>query len=220
MTWYAVSCGREVGVFSDWKKVESSVVNHPGGNYKVFKTEAQALRYLNPDAVISRDGGGRAAPEALLINKVYISSYYYSGKAGYGAVIVKGDGSIETYYGPVAVDRNFDQSRSELYALYAALSITKENIIVYIDSSYVYDIMTKRIAEYSAAKFKGVKHADLLQACREYMVGRQVIFRQANNTGSANTATQSNNTVDMRHIREARDLASSGSSLPLPPLSP
>lgn len=47
MKYYAVKSGRNTGVFTDWETCKKSVSNFSGAEYKSFKTETEALAYLN-----------------------------------------------------------------------------------------------------------------------------------------------------------------------------
>jgi hypothetical protein len=64
--WYAVSKGRETGVFSSWKRVHVSIIGHPGAKFRRFKTRPEAESWLAeqfslqglipPDEELSVDG--------------------------------------------------------------------------------------------------------------------------------------------------------------------
>lgn len=49
--YYAVTVGREVGVYCDRETVKGLVQGHSGGNYKKFKTEEEALAYFDQHQV-------------------------------------------------------------------------------------------------------------------------------------------------------------------------
>ena len=46
MKYYAVKKGRKTGIFTDWTSCKEAVDAFPGAEYKSFKTEAEALLYL------------------------------------------------------------------------------------------------------------------------------------------------------------------------------
>lgn len=46
MKYYAVKCGRERGIFTNWEEVETSINGYSGAEFKSFKKEEDALIYL------------------------------------------------------------------------------------------------------------------------------------------------------------------------------
>lgn len=47
--YYAVACGRQVGIFQTWTEAEKQVRGFPGAKHKRFDTEEEAKLYLeNP----------------------------------------------------------------------------------------------------------------------------------------------------------------------------
>ena len=47
MKYYAVRCGRKTGIFTDWASCKEAVDGFPGAEFKSFKKESDALRYLD-----------------------------------------------------------------------------------------------------------------------------------------------------------------------------
>jgi ribonuclease HI len=49
MPWYGVQSGRVVGVFTDWKDVQRSIMGFPGAKFKKFENEASARAFCLGD---------------------------------------------------------------------------------------------------------------------------------------------------------------------------
>jgi hypothetical protein len=45
--WYAISKGREIGVFSVWKRVHIAIIGYPGAKFRRFKTRSEAEDWLS-----------------------------------------------------------------------------------------------------------------------------------------------------------------------------
>ncbi len=57
MAYYAVKEGKEVGIYSTWAECEAQVKGYSGAKYKKFKTENEALEFINgiiPKEVINK----------------------------------------------------------------------------------------------------------------------------------------------------------------------
>jgi ribonuclease HI len=101
-------------------------------------------------------------------------------KAGYGVFVSRPDGStVETFSAPLAADEPQTNQRAELRALHHALSYalavpSEERIIIYSDSQYGIDCLTKWAPGWAAAGWrkadkKPVLHTDLIKPCVEML---------------------------------------------------
>jgi ribonuclease HI len=55
MPWYGVQSGRVVGVFTDWKDVQRSIMGFPGAKFKKFEDEASARAFCLGDTHFGDD---------------------------------------------------------------------------------------------------------------------------------------------------------------------
>lgn len=48
MSFYAVSCGRKIGIFQSWSECNASVKGYPNASYKKFDTLEEAKKFIQP----------------------------------------------------------------------------------------------------------------------------------------------------------------------------
>jgi len=159
---YSVARGRKTGIFSAWfgpGNAEEQIKGFAGARYKGFVTIEEAREWLKsmergdqPTGRKARDKkGGRAEtaaadPEqALKAGTVVIYTdggcSYNPGPGGYGAVILR-DGQRQEISGGYRLTTN---NRMELAGCIEALKALKvrSSVVVYSDSKYVVDAVTK-----------------------------------------------------------------------------
>jgi len=149
--YYAVSKGRNTGIFTTWDETKNSVDGYKGAVYKSFPTLAEAEKWLkNP--VITKTKSVKKTVKAPAEKPVGNDStvIIYSdggsinnpGPGGYGAVIIRGNDIKEIAEGFRLTTNN----RMELLGVISALMAigsTSLPIQVYTDSRYVVNGMSK-----------------------------------------------------------------------------
>lgn len=90
--YYAVKRGVKTGIFRTWEECSASVKGYSGAVYKSFRTQQEALAYLNGDAA---ENTGTETEGCV---KIYVDGSYHSetGEFSYGMVVLDGE-KEETY---------------------------------------------------------------------------------------------------------------------------
>lgn len=151
--YYAVACGRKVGVFTVWygsTGAEAQVAGYPGARFKGFASRDQAEAWLlqggkhgtdarrkkkkTPPADTPPEGEGEQGGIQIYTDGGCIDN---PGPGGYGVVIIDGDNQVELSQGFKLTTNN----RMELLACIAALEYIRErsDITLFSDSKYVVD---------------------------------------------------------------------------------
>lgn len=168
MKWYAVARGRTTGIFATWEKTRKQVEGFPGAVFKAFPTRREAERFLE-DFAAQQD---MSREDAVII---YTDGSYARNRAGFGVVVIRDD-IVEAYHGRVPIDEPTNQ-KAELYAVYVALQVVPdEDLIIYSDSEYTINSLSKWIHGWLKKRGEGVKNWFLIRACYEAMQGRKVTF--------------------------------------------
>lgn len=146
MKYYAVANGRQTGIFTSWPEAERQVKGFAGAKYKSFKTEKEALAFLdNP----SYGPGKKARPKPAAAQDTYSDDtivVYTDGGAignpgpgGYGVVFKDGKELCGGF-------NKTTNNRMELMAVIKALELlqgVKRPIVLHSDSRYVINGITK-----------------------------------------------------------------------------
>jgi ribonuclease HI len=148
--YYAVARGRKPGVYTDWfgsGGAEEQVRGFTGALYKGFTSSTEARRWLeNPAAGASVKMNGPKAP-VTSPSPQEIAIYTDGGcrgnpgPGGYGVIIIAGEERMEIAEGFRLTTNN----RMEMMACIAALRTleTRSDVVLYSDSSYVVNGITK-----------------------------------------------------------------------------
>ncbi len=91
MKFYAVKKGKKPGIYHTWDECRAQVVGFSGAIYKSFKTEQEALDFINDDL------GGPIDVDVI----AYVDgSYNIKTKVyGYGGVLIAGGEVVEKFHG-------------------------------------------------------------------------------------------------------------------------
>lgn len=130
--YYAVRKGRTPGIYRDWDTAKREVMGFSGAEYKSFKTEDEALQFmnLNKKEAIKLDG---------LIAYVDGSYDKRTERAGFGAILIEDDKVIHEASKEIAInkDDNLWNVSAEiggvLYAVNYAISNQYDKIHVHYD---------------------------------------------------------------------------------------
>lgn len=130
MKYYAVSCGRVPGIYTDYEDARKQIEGFPRNQMKSFKTREKAVEYLNWEEVYT-DGS------------CFDNGYQYA-KAGYG--VWYGHDDPRNTYGPLHGPKRTN-NRAKLEAIRKALATKlKENnekvLVIYTDSKYAINCLT------------------------------------------------------------------------------
>lgn len=143
---YAVRKGRKTGIFNVWSECEKQVKGFSNADFKSFRSEEEALAYLNGQANINQITSSENSSASNIL-EVYVDGSYESGKdiIGYGCVFLKNAKEIHTIY-------EFDEANEEhtmgnvsaeitaaLTAVKWALKNNYKRIILYYDYKGVKD---------------------------------------------------------------------------------
>ena len=148
--YYAVARGRKPGVYTDWfgsEGAEEQVQGFTGALYKGFASLTEARRWLeNPAAGASVKMNALKVPvTSPSPGEIAIytdgSCRGNPGPGGYGVIIVAGEKRVEIAEGFRLTTNN----RMEMMACIAALRTleTRSDVVLYSDSSYVVNGITK-----------------------------------------------------------------------------
>ncbi|WDP89158.1 MAG: ribonuclease HI [Desulfobacter sp.] len=153
MKFYAVAKGRQTGIFTTWAEAERQVKGFAGARFKSFKTEKEALAFLDNPVY----GGGRkagqpqkpakpkapAAPETYSDDTIVVytdgGAIGNPGPGGYGVVFKDGKELCGGF-------NRTTNNRMELLAVIKALEAlegTIAPIVLHSDSRYVINGITK-----------------------------------------------------------------------------
>lgn len=152
--YYAVRKGRQAGIYSDWDSCKSQVEGFAGAQYKSFSTREDAAQYLAGQNSAAADAGKKtpresSPPEPIPAGHVVIyadgACSGNPGRGGYGTVVLYGDQRRELSAG----FRRTTNNRMEILGCIAGLDAIEErsDIMIFSDSKYVVDAVTKGWAE-------------------------------------------------------------------------
>jgi len=188
--YYAVVSGKKPGIYTDWTTAKSMVVGFSGAIYKSFSTKSEAEAFITNSKFITEE----KLTEHDFQNKIQRTIIYTDGSfegkdAGFGVVIVGNDGHKITAHGHVPDTLPQTNNTGELYAIYVALSLIKDNVIIYTDSRYSMDCLTTRIHDWVNSGFDNVANKTIIQGIYELIRDRDVRFLhvKAHNGDELNT---------------------------------
>lgn len=177
--YYAVISGRSPGIYNNWAVAESMVKGFPGAVYKSFLCRMDAERFMKNSTHSKSSPDPKTVSDPLpLVDKtiIYTDGSYSSGVAGFGVVIIASNGDKYHAYGRVPINLGATNNIAELYAIYVALSLVEEDIILYTDSTYCVDCLTTYVYEYQLNGWSKVPNADIIQKIYSKMQNRNVVF--------------------------------------------
>src|SRR5579862_3309488 len=128
--YYAVVKGRVPGIYRTWKETESMVSKFPGAIYKSFSTETEAQNFIKNSTTMSATNIIYDKP---LNDKhiIYTDGSFRNNLCGFGCVILTTDNDKYSVYGSVPdTVPGKSNNVAELYAIYVALSLIKNDVIV------------------------------------------------------------------------------------------
>lgn len=152
--YYAVRKGRQPGIYQDWNSCKVQVDGFAGAQYKSFSTREDAAQYMAGQAPAGSAAGTKAPREPSISEPIpagHVVIYADGacsgnpGRGGYGTVVLLGDQRQELSAGFQRTTNN----RMEILGCIAGLDAVEEpsDIIIYSDSRYVVDAITKGWAE-------------------------------------------------------------------------
>lgn len=177
--YYAVVSGRSPGIYNDWATAESMVKGFPGAIFKSFRTKTEAENFMKRSTAVTTPSGMKTInPQTLpLLDKtiVYTDGSFSNGLCGFGVVIIANNGDKITAHGRVPLDPT--NNVAELYAIYVALSLVSNNVIIYSDSRYAIGCFTSYIHDWIENGWSGVANRNLIESTYALMKNRDVTFQ-------------------------------------------
>lgn len=174
MKYYAVVCGVQPGIYTDWPTAEKMVKGFPGAIFKSFHTRAEAeafiaksgqQTYQKPQAQQVQKAQAQQQtyqkPQALpLVDAtiIYTDGSRDRGRCGYGVVMLPTTGEKFVAYGYVPPNLGITNNVAELYAIYVALSLVQGNVMLYSDSKYAIGVLTGMNAVANVGLIQGIKN--------------------------------------------------------------
>lgn len=195
--YYAIKNGKVNGIYRDWPTAESQVKGFKGAVYKSFKTEKEALEYMN-DTIVKNDIN--VTKNVNDINKIknekYIKPYNID-------LLIYTDGSSKNKvggYGFIAIDLSTDliikkgsglvpgictNQKAELVAIHQALLYIQDlrfkKIMIRTDSNWSIQCFTSFIYGwlkngFYTAKKEPVKHKELIMEIFQLLLQKPITF--------------------------------------------
>lgn len=174
---YAVSIGRNPGIYTNWNDARAQVNKFPGATYKSFPSEREAKSFMERTSRPTRKSQGSRTQEAssshLTVLPVYGRFIIYTDgssslkerTAGYGIVGIDDDGSRIEISGPLP-DKFEEQTnnQAELYAIFQSLvrfNDVEKPITIYTDSDYSIKCLTSYIHDWKKNNWKTSRGSDV-----------------------------------------------------------
>lgn len=171
MVYYAVRAGKIPGIYTVWDEAKQQVSGFKGAVYKKFAVYEDAVRYYE-DCQEKKASDGRI--------QLYTDGSFKKGRAGWGVVAVKEDGTFVGYHGPVPLEKHTNNT-GELYAIIVALENSQGKIEIFSDSQYSIRSVTEwihgwRLNGWKTSKGQPVKNQELIMKIDQLLQGRDVKF--------------------------------------------
>lgn len=155
MKYYAVRCGKKVGVYNSWKECESQVKGFSGAVYKSFKDRAEAERFIFSDEEKFTEELKEGMALAYVDGSFRKEDFHYS----YGMVFLTKDG--EEYFSGVGENRENSSMRNvagEILGSIKAVHKALESGIKELCICYDYIGIEKWVSGEWQAKKSGTQH--------------------------------------------------------------
>jgi len=183
MKFYAVAKGVVPGIYTDWATTQSMIKAVSGAIYKSFPTKELAEDFMKKATVQEK------ITEGSITNVCYTDGSYADEKCGFGVVVLRSSslssdlrnsdlrssGILQkdkhVAYGQVPESVGCTNNVGELYAIYVALSLVKEDVIIYSDSRYSISCLTAYADTWTG---KERTNQNLISAILHLMKGRIV----------------------------------------------
>ncbi|MBN7274709.1 RNase HI [Ligilactobacillus pobuzihii] len=158
---YAVAKGKKTGIFTSWPECQRQVSGYAGAKYKSFKTQAEALQWLQDGGKTSPKKTQAPKKEVAKINPHAIKLWTDGGSRNHGnkkGQHVKQDDRAAWAFCAVKDGKKYTatngeygstNNKMEIMALLKALKFIgrqgwqNEQIVATLDSKYVLDAITK-----------------------------------------------------------------------------
>jgi ribonuclease HI len=192
--YYAVVCGREPGIYTDWPTTEKMVKGFPGAIFKSFRTRAEADAFMKQSTACTTEATTTTPHVLPLIDRtiIYTDGSFRDRKCGFGIVIIPSTGEKIIAYGHVPEQLGLTNNVAELYAIYVALSLVNGAAIVYSDSQYSISALTTYIHDWIKNGWPGVANRHLIEETYEKMKGRDITLQHV----PAHSGVELNEEVD------------------------
>lgn len=169
MKYYAIKKGIKEGIFTDWNEVRNYVSGFKGAEYKSFKTEDEAKRYLQQeDNKLSEQDNSDTDTVYF-----YTDGSFKNGITGYGICVVKNGKILFKDAGKYPI-KDIDQQNvaGEIFAIIRSIQIAKANGFTNIVFAYDYEgiekwvtnewrtkqFLTKSYVSYFNRHIEGIKY--------------------------------------------------------------
>lgn len=169
---HVVVAGHTTGIFTDRKVLQKAITGYTVPIYDSFNTFQEAKQYF------------AAAPtgEVKSDTIAYTDGSAKDDKAGYGLVIppINDEYRSKKYKGrmpdpPKGESKEHMHNKAELYAIFMALSLIKDDFTIYCDSSYCISSINHNVYYWAQLGWnKEMPNRYLLKACHDLLKGRTV----------------------------------------------
>lgn len=179
MKHYAVVCGRQPGIYTDWLTTESMVNGYPGAIFKSFYTKREAEAFILKSTSNPKQNVAIEPSTLPLIDKniIYTDGVLIDNVCGFGVIIIASNGDKITAYGKVPLPSN--NIVAKLYAIYVGLSLVKGNAILYSDSKHTLSSITDYMHEHD--KYSVIPNRELIVEINRIMRDKKITSLQSNN---------------------------------------
>jgi len=175
--YYAVVSGKKPGIYTDFETTKNMVDGFSGAIYKVFPTKSKAEAFISNSKFITKEELIKYDFQNNIQRTVIYTDGSFEGKdAGFGVVIVENDGHKITAHGHVPDTLHQTNITGELYAIYVALSLIRDNVIIYTDSQNSINCLTIGIHNLIKYGFCNLENKTIIQAIYLLINDRDVRF--------------------------------------------
>lgn len=137
MQFYSVAKGKIPGIYNTWNKAKEQINGYSGAVFKKFNTMNEAKNFIEinnikEDKIIELTDSYDVYTDGSSINYI----------GGYGFVVLKNNIIQSLHKGRVPYKKSTNNI-AELYAIFKAIETLKDNMVIYTDSLYAMNVITK-----------------------------------------------------------------------------
>lgn len=200
---YAVSRGRNPGIYDSWVECSKQISGRPNSLYKAFHSKETAEKWLKQNSEVVK-----VDQKAAFLNSIDRTDIYIEGLVGnrgccYG-VLIADSSSPKELSGVIDSSLGKNGDYAKLYAIAVAILNTKEKINIFIGSQYLIDLLTKYVNEWISNGWitstgTPVPNRDLIEYIHNLLKVRDVKFYFVTNNDSLELSTRTK-ALTMQHL--------------------
>lgn len=170
--YYVVVHGRVPGIYTDWPTAHKNVDKFPGAVFKSFKSQAQAQEFLSASTHVKADTVEYRTMPLPDRSVIYTDGSYKDDSCGFGVIILTPGGERIHAHGRVPLKPT--NNVAELYAIYVALSLVRNDVLLYSDSRYSITCLTTYVHSWMANGWGNAANRELIEKIYGLMQGRRI----------------------------------------------